>query len=51
MKEEGEIIGIACGAAGGICFINLVAICCICNHPSRKKREAQFYRRMMEDND
>ena len=35
--------------ASGVCFINMISICCICYHPNNRGRKRQnFYARMME---
>ncbi len=49
MKDQGIYIGIGCGAASLISFINLVTICCICYHPTKNKNKGAFYSKMMDE--
>lgn len=48
MSGTGRIVGFGCMAAMLVCFLNLVAVCCICFHPSKVGRSSNFYSRMIE---
>jgi hypothetical protein len=47
MTGKGRIVGIGCMIAMFICFLNIVAVCCICFHPSKVGRGSNFYSRMI----
>ncbi len=48
MIGTGQIAGIAFGAATLICFLNIITVCCILNHPDKKNKGSNFYTKMME---
>lgn len=48
MNGKGQLVGFGCLGAMLVCFINIVAVCCICCHPSKKGSRSNFYSRMIE---
>lgn len=48
MTGSGRTVGFGCLGAMLICFLNIVAVCCICFHPSKVKSGSNFYSRMIE---
>ncbi len=49
LTGNGRLMGYACSIATLICLINVITVCCICYHPSKRSRGSNFYARMMED--
>ena len=48
MTGSGRIVGFGCLIAMLVCLLNMVAVCCICYHPSKTKSSSNFYSRMIE---
>lgn len=48
MSGSGRIVAFGCLGAVLICLINIIAVCCICCHPSKVGRGSNFYSRMIE---
>ena len=48
MTGSGKIVGFGCLGAMLVCFLNIIAVCCICFHPSKLKKGSNFYSRMIE---
>ena len=48
MAGKGKFVGFGCLAAMLLCFINIIALCCICFHPSKTGKNSNFYSRMIE---
>ena len=48
MTGSGRIVGFGCLIAMLVCLLNIVAVCCICYHPSKAKSSSNFYSRMIE---
>ena len=47
MVSKGKFIGIGCLIAMLICLVNIVALCCICCHPSRTGSRGDVYSPMV----
>ena len=49
MTGSGRIVGFGCLIAVLVCLLNIVAVCCICYHPTRVGgNRSNFYSRMIE---
>jgi len=49
MTGSGRIVGFGCLIAVLVCLLNIIAVCCICYHPTRVGgNRSNFYSRMIE---
>jgi hypothetical protein len=48
MMGSGRTVGLGCLVAALVCILNIVAICCICLHPTKANKGSNFYSRMIE---
>jgi hypothetical protein len=49
MTDSGRTVGFGCLGAVLVCFLNIIAVCCLCCHPSKTKKGSEFYSRMVGD--